>query len=209
MSANANEILIENSKVSLPIPVINGCYLHSRFNPLKEAEEFAEENFKKVASKSHIIILGLGFGYHVNELVKKITLLTTKYKILIVEPNQNLVTKFNDIFSFDDPNISIVCEESVEDFFFNESLLTFFRNKPAVLIHKPSFNLNKDFYTRFLSFKAPKEVGLYAKKLNTDELHDYFIGNTGSLEDVINRKCMAIKIENRNDYLVQIIGELK
>jgi hypothetical protein len=210
MSASEIEIIVENSKVSLPVPVINGCYLHSRFNPLKEAEEFATKNFSKIKDKKNIIVMGLGFGYHVNELIKQIQLQgITDYKVLVVEPNKKLVDKFNEIFSFDDPNVSIINHENVEDFFFDDTLLDFFGLKPAMLSHRPSFNLNTEFFTKFLSYKAPKEIGLYAKTIEDENVREYFENQTGSLEDIINETSRAHKIENKNDFLVQIIGELR
>ncbi|MCX7748437.1 MAG: DUF115 domain-containing protein [Clostridia bacterium] len=45
-------------------------FLHSRFDPIKEAVTFAEENFSAQASLN--ILFGFGLGYHVMEAYKKL-----------------------------------------------------------------------------------------------------------------------------------------
>ncbi|NLY76508.1 MAG: motility associated factor glycosyltransferase family protein [Tissierellia bacterium] len=44
-------------------------FLHSKYNPYREAVNIAEENYHK--SVSNYIVFGLGFGYHVEQLIVK------------------------------------------------------------------------------------------------------------------------------------------
>ncbi len=55
---------IEKSKDGNDILLINDKYIHSKFTPLKEANDF---NFKGV---NLIVIFGIGFAYHVNNIIR-------------------------------------------------------------------------------------------------------------------------------------------
>lgn len=74
---------------------INGITVHSVYNPVSEGKKWAESAMEKITEKPEaIIIFGLGFGYHLKELVP---LLNESYgikegapekiKITVVEPS--------------------------------------------------------------------------------------------------------------------------
>lgn len=56
-------------------------YLHSSINPSLEAKRLVE-NLKKLESSSMVIVLGLGLGYHVLELFKR---LNTQQRVIVIE----------------------------------------------------------------------------------------------------------------------------
>ncbi|MFJ7825291.1 motility associated factor glycosyltransferase family protein [Psychrobacillus sp. NPDC096623] len=56
-------IQIEQSKIDIPTLKINNYYIHSKYNPLKEAENFALKNYKK---GSFHVVFGGGLGYYTN-----------------------------------------------------------------------------------------------------------------------------------------------
>ena len=55
---------IEKTKNNLDTLVINGKYIHSRFNPLIEGGNF------KSNPNNLVLIFGLGLAYHVNNIIK-------------------------------------------------------------------------------------------------------------------------------------------
>ena len=60
---------------------LDGCLLHSRYDPVKEAKKFAEKNYKK----NHLhILFGLGLGYQAKELLN---LMGESDALFIIEPN--------------------------------------------------------------------------------------------------------------------------
>lgn len=63
-------------------------YLHSKYNPIGEAENFAKEQYK-VETGVHILY-GFGMGYHINEIVK---LMRPDSKLYILENNMNVFHK--------------------------------------------------------------------------------------------------------------------
>jgi len=60
-------------------------FIHSKYNPLKEAETFSKKIFD--IKINNYVIYGLGFGYHIHELLKAIG----KSKIFIIECNEELL----------------------------------------------------------------------------------------------------------------------
>lgn len=68
-----NKYEVRETKTGVPTIKLNSMgkelYLHSRYNPTREADLYADEQYD-----SHIteyIVIGFGFGYHIQSLVKK------------------------------------------------------------------------------------------------------------------------------------------
>lgn len=76
---------ILRSRNGYPIPVINQIPLHSKIDPLKEAESFSLQ----IPENKTIVVIGLGFGYHLLHLCKK------KQSLVIIEPDLNLIQAFH------------------------------------------------------------------------------------------------------------------
>lgn len=64
------ELLItKDGAYTLKINQKDNFYLHSKYNPLREAKNFIDENYD-IEIRNYIVI-GLGFVYHINELLKR------------------------------------------------------------------------------------------------------------------------------------------
>jgi len=63
--------------------VADGKLLHSKYDPVGEAEAWAEYNLKEAESADTVYILGFGLGYHVEAVGRKIR---GRTKIVVVEP---------------------------------------------------------------------------------------------------------------------------
>src|SRR5690554_5241964 len=83
--------LMDTKKINKPTLKINykeqSTYLHSRYNPQREAENIAIENY--LPEIENYIIFGLGFGYHVEELMK----LSRHANFYIIETNITVFKK--------------------------------------------------------------------------------------------------------------------
>ncbi|XJZ26947.1 motility associated factor glycosyltransferase family protein [Bacillota bacterium Lsc_1132] len=76
---------LENTKTGMKTVKMSGYYLHSKYNPIREAENFAGCFYKP----NHLhILFGFGLGYITNELIK---ILTENEFLIVVEPNYKLV----------------------------------------------------------------------------------------------------------------------
>jgi hypothetical protein len=176
MEERKKQYELKTSRNGLTVPVINGIHLHSIYNPIKEAEAFATGFDDTLKENNNILILGLGFGYHVEEIAKKLKAIHESYNIIILESNQELVQEFNKKRNFEDKNIKIFsCNPlKVDRLFVDLEFISFLRTKPSIIKHDPSFNLEKTFFTEFLKFKAPTEIGKYFDLL-TQPLQEYFL----------------------------------
>lgn len=81
---------VEETRTGSPTVAVNlqggsVVYLHSRFNPEEEAEEWAAQ--QQVGDVGVVVIQGLGLGYHVRALAN---LLPEETPILVIDPNANL-----------------------------------------------------------------------------------------------------------------------
>lgn len=85
------------SKSGQPYVVVNGLFLHSRYDPVKEARLWAEKHYQK----NHLhILFGFGGGYFARQLLNK---LDENDFLLIVEPIADLFlesAKFIDLQPF-------------------------------------------------------------------------------------------------------------
>lgn len=69
-----------NSKNNLPILKINNFFMHSKYNPIKEAEQFVLNKYEE--NNIHIL-LGYGSGYIVNAFLNKFRF---KEKLVVIDP---------------------------------------------------------------------------------------------------------------------------
>ena len=186
MEERKKQYELKTSRNGLTVPVINGIHLHSIYNPIKEAEAFATGFADTLKENNNILILGLGFGYHVEEIAKQLNSVHDSFNIIILESNQELVQEFNKKRNFEDKNIKIFsCKpDKVDRLFVDLEFISFLRSKPSIIKHDPSFILEKKFFMEFLKYKAPTEISKYFDLL-TEPLKNYF---ANSQEDTITIK---------------------
>ncbi len=178
----------------------NRIYVHSKYDPIKEANRVLEGiNFSQPAI---YIIHGIGMGYHVEELIKKIH---PKSKIVIIEKNKDIVLNYaiySDVYkNLIERNILLICGEEEEivskmsEFSIILKVLTLMNN--VVSITLPSYE---------------KIYGLdWIKKINrriADLFKNSFFQSGNDVEDTI------MGLYNNFENIIELIkspdiGELK
>ena len=83
-----NIVRTKMSKDGNPIPQIGSVSLHSNYNPTKEAEDGVSGYYLDNNQKP--LIYGLGFGYHVLEIIKRYRC----KEILVIEPLMSIFQSF-------------------------------------------------------------------------------------------------------------------
>ncbi|AFM42716.1 hypothetical protein Desaci_3835 [Desulfosporosinus acidiphilus SJ4] len=74
MTLNDGRILrIFKAKNGQPTLSVNDVLVHSRFDPAREAFSLLENNKAIYQDKENVVVYGLAFGYHVTELLKRIS----------------------------------------------------------------------------------------------------------------------------------------
>lgn len=175
---NSNHLLeveIKNSKTDLPVPVINSVHLHSIYNPEREAESFITANERLIEKSPQILIFGLGFGYHLSSLDQKLKELYPKgYTVYCIEPNGNLVEKWRSLRpSTLSENISVLNYQEIKEYYQDISLVNFLSNKPTIIPHPASFQLNESFFKSFMSFHYPTTIKESLAFIEDPTLRDY------------------------------------
>lgn len=98
------------SKTGHPILEVNGYLLHSKYNPLKEANTFSNNNFKPHYQN---IIFGYGLGYNIKSIIE---MLDDDETLLIYEPilKDDIIESSKIILCYDLESFKRIIKEKVE-----------------------------------------------------------------------------------------------
>lgn len=152
-SVSADHVGIVEAKTGDKVPCVTvedgkKLFIHSRVDPVREAERFISE--VDVSSKDLVIVLGFGFGYHCEILLKKIP---GSINVIAVERDPAVLRK---AFEYRELSDLLSCE----NFFIladpPESLLSdFFKGKSSrnvmFVTHRGSAQLYPGYYPNILS----------------------------------------------------------
>ncbi|MBT7608379.1 MAG: hypothetical protein HN576_01395 [Bacteriovoracaceae bacterium] len=202
-------IEVRTSKNELPIPVVNGVHLHSMYNPKKEADSFADKNLELLKEKKKILVLGVGFAYHLESLLDRMNKLNTNKNnhIIVIDPsaalfeecrkNNRLVNSFQ---------IEYICGVDINKLFSNQYFINFLLENPGVIAHPASFNLNKGYFSSFLDYTASTYI---------EDIHDNIIGEDlkayvkssgqNQWHEFADSVFASGSIKHSNDYLVMAL----
>ena len=165
---------IQESKNGLKIPIINGVHIHSPYNPEKEGNTLFNQHADALKKKSNILVLGLGYGYHLKGIINYFKSNNRSFQISVIEPNNQIVQdclKLNQI-SFE--GIKIYCYASINKLFESPELINFLLKRPIIVPHAPSFNLYKKYFTEYLTYKCTDNLEYIISILKDKEAKRYF-----------------------------------
>ena len=156
------------------IPIVNDIHLHSAYDPQKESETLFSKHIDSFKKKSDLLVLGLGYGYHIQRIAKYFIENRRPFHMAVIEPNHQVVSdclRFNPI---DLQNIKIYCHPSIDELFHLKDLMTFLIKKPVIIPHSPSFNLYRKYFTEFLTYECKQNLRDMIDTLNNEEIKNYF-----------------------------------
>ncbi len=146
---------------------IEGQYVHSFYSPSKEATRLVENILNLDREETLIIILGSGFGYHIEILEKN------GFKnILIIEKNPKIFNIFQKIYRISQTHFIISPEDSAEklDNIFSLIEIQNFRNIKTVVLRG---GYKKEFYAPFeerIERILKVKLGDFSTRLNFEEI---------------------------------------
>ncbi len=204
---------IVESKSGHKIPKINNIHLHSTYDPRYEAERFILENEDLLKNNNKVLLLGLGFAYHAQYLVTYLkNLHQENYQILIIEPNLKIVTDCESLGLLPSGNISIFSGIEPNDLFQNEEFLEFLLEKPVILPHPASFNLNSSYFKNLLAFRSEKSLEHIIPQIRSQEIKDYLeqYPKEATLDFLINENISKKdNLESPMDYFFLLIKNIR
>jgi len=167
----------------------NRKYIHSKYDPIREAVQFAESNIN-LLNKDKILVYGIGLGYHIVEILRK-----TKAVIYVFEWNEQLIKYCKKVHKdiFENKQIRIV-DKSNKDFY--KLLSKTLGETKDLLIHKPSLETikveNEELYNLLNDFSNKKQLVRINEKSN-DRYEENYRAN--------------IKIQHKN--IIEFIKRIK
>ena len=200
------------SKTGHLVPIVNQVFMHSIYDPIKEAEVFVDSNINEIENNPCQLILGLGFGYHAFKTLEKLkSLHGNKAKVIVIDANQKLVEKF--ITYANDKNITVefniyTCD--VEKIYASDTVLNFLLKRPQVLVHRASFQKDKEYYQQFLQYNALQSIKSYWTLLRPG-LKEYladFADCDKSIEQLASLGSEKNTYQSQ-DYFMQFIQAIK
>ncbi|MEK4027939.1 6-hydroxymethylpterin diphosphokinase MptE-like protein [Pseudobacillus sp. FSL P4-0506] len=70
-----DHIEVENSRAGFPTIKVRRdekeFYLHSKYNPLEEAERIIQKYSEKIEKSNHVLFYGIGMGFHIDLFIRK------------------------------------------------------------------------------------------------------------------------------------------
>ncbi len=202
---------VKMSRTEQKVPIVNGVHLHSIYNPFKEAEGLVSGQLESLKSKNEVMILGLGFSYHVNAIAEKLTqLYGDDFKIVVIEPNIQIYNECLSHKLIDKKNVLVYSGFKPLELYSDLEFIHFLLRKPAVIAHPPSFNLYQDYFKTILTFEAPKSIKAIKEFVTSDEIKKYLnnFDNEKTLEDILFNEIPNKKTLEELDFLAMAVVEI-
>ena len=199
----------KESKSGLKIPVVNNIHLHSTYDPQKESDSFLNQHIDSFKKKSNILVLGLGYGYHIQRIVKYFIEHKRPLHIAVIEPNHQVMNDCLRLNPMDLQDVKIHCHSSVDKLFCLKDLMAFLLKKPVILPHTPSFNLYRKFFTKFLTYKCQQHLKDTINTLNNKEVKNYLkkYNQNLSLMDCFENIKKEQQFHQNLDWALAAFGE--
>jgi hypothetical protein len=165
---SAKELEIVQSKIGVPTLKINRNgmeqYVHSKYDPLREAIEIVNKYDSEVSSYDHVLFYGAGFGYHIEEFLRRYPNLNFS----IYEPDPKIFylwmcsREIINLSSYHLKNIFVEFDASSKEDFFNYFLGDL--KEKVLLVCLPSYErLFNEYYECFV-----KELQERTKKFRSN-----------------------------------------
>ncbi len=152
-----SRLSLTESKTKDLVPLVDGNPLHSLHNPRREAEVWANNHLAQIQRSPAVLVLGLGFGYHLEELAKILRLKHKNYRLHAVEALPE-VARLWASYRTNEAGIHVHTSATAAALWEDEVLCRLLLEKPAVIIHRPSWETDTTFYRAFLAKRAPRAL---------------------------------------------------
>lgn len=187
------------SKTGHLVPVVNDVHLHSIYNPIKEAEAFLEKNKAVIKQKNKVLILGLGFAYHVNLVVALMDeTFGGDFEVAVVEPHLTMAKDCLTRNLLNDARVTVFCKGKAADLYKLNEFADFLMKGPNVITHTASFNLHERFFRDLLAYRSPSDVESISKRIKNTDLKNY-LGHLQPQTDLHKFISEDIKKKNNAD----------
>jgi hypothetical protein len=201
------KIEIRKSKHGEMIPSINGVFVHSAYNPIREAEAFVENHLNTLRQKNNILVLGLGFAYHIDQIIYHLNNFHTQYRLVVIEPSLSMAEACQQIRPQNLNKIILLAGKEIKSLFEDANFIRFLMDKPGVIAHSTSFNMNSEYFSKLLSYEADQSIRAFAERMPAS-LIPYFnqFSPESNLSDILKNFEIKTSLNHSADYLLGAIS---
>lgn len=174
---------------------VDNKFVYSKFYPTKDAEKFIEHNKELIFNKKYIFMYGLGFGYHVKELLKRIDLDSEVFLFDLDMEIHDIANKYNLLEDIKNDNrVKIILGN-------NENFYKEFTNKISlvedIIVYEPLLKALEDKYDNFKeAIKSYKIAKINLEKFEPTMKENEEI-NIGNNYNTIGEFLKKFKLENK------------
>lgn len=196
-------IEIRKSKHGEDIPVVNGVFIHSAYNPIKEAEAFVENHLSTLRQKNNILVLGLGFGYHLDQILHHLNNFHPEYRVVVIEPMLEMAEACAKVNGKNLKRTILLTDKEINDLYQNPNFIRFLMNKPGVIAHPASFNFHGEYFRNLLSYEAEQSLEAFQARLPAglvSAFNQYPKNKT--LNNLLTDLEVKTKLEQEHEFLL-------
>ncbi len=169
----SNSLEIVYSKKGLPIPKLEDIFIHSQYDPEKEAETFINQHLKN-NDNHNFLLLGLGFGYHLENLCQRLAQRKTSYKVIVIEPSVELFENYKTLRGNFPQNVEFHVGINIETLYHNKNIIEFLTQKPSVIAQPQLLQIFNHYFQELLTYKGGTTIKSITPLINDDEVRQYF-----------------------------------
>ncbi|ABR36386.1 motility associated factor glycosyltransferase family protein [Clostridium beijerinckii] len=195
-------IELEQTKSGLITIKYNGRYIHSKYDPICESNQFIRGNMELI-NKPTIVVYGIGLGYHIDAIARKMNHNSMLY---VFEWNKELIKccRENNKNIFNNKNIKIF--ENDNKFYTN--LSKYLSKAGDIIIHKPSLDTirssNEVLYNLINDYSFSKQSLEINKETVKNEEENYEANKKLKYGSI---KCVVNKLKDSNKpYIIVCSG---
>ncbi|MBD64107.1 MAG: hypothetical protein CME62_02795 [Halobacteriovoraceae bacterium] len=207
MDDTTSSYVMEEARNGALVPKIDGTYLHSIYNPQKEAEQYVEKNENQLKRKQTYLILGLGFGYHIDAILEFVKKNHTEFNIVVLEPNKEIISEYVAQKVSQSSEIKIVYLDTVEKLYTDKNFVDFLRTKPCVLKHDQSYTIYNELFNKFLTFKSSDSEEVFESTISDLTRSLFNLNNKQSYESAESIKKQK-RMNGREDFLMMAFSHI-
>lgn len=208
---NIDSYEIKNSKTNHKLPVINKIHLHSIYNPVREAENLIKKNIGLFTKKSSILVLGLGFGYHIQQACSELKKIHgDDFMIYVIEPCSKVVDDCLALNIISLENVRILHGKTCDELYSEKNFIEFLLESPGIISHPPSFNLYYDYFKSIIKFKSQCSIDSWTDIITSKEITHYLedYKNASDMYEIMELVRKKQDSGNEIDYLLLALHEM-
>ncbi|MDI6703303.1 MAG: DUF115 domain-containing protein [bacterium] len=169
---STNHISIHSTNAGIPTLKVFGRFLHSSYDPVLEAKRLVSR-LGDLKRKEVVIVLGLGLGYHVKQILTKLNpenILVIIEKDLAIFKVSMEVQDLHEVLSHPDVGL-IIGDKDIGIYDRLREVITLDRiDRVRVFKHPPSTSIYKDYYSNVVNII---ETIIRQQHLNLGSLTEY------------------------------------